>query len=524
MTRDTLRFQAAIFDLDGVITDTARLHAKAWKELVDEYLEARTERTGESHAPFDPKLEYRRYVDGKPRQEGLRSFFEARGIQLPFGDPEDPPDRETVWGLAKRKNAIFQRVLDEEGVDLIGGTVDLIRALRERGARTAVASSSRNCRAIVERAGIADLFESRVDGETLMEMGLRGKPDPDMFVEAARRLGAEPDESVVFEDAVSGVEAGRRGGFGLVVGVAVDAAVRRALREAGADLLAETHGMDRISVDLLDAWFREREHRKPSALARWEELSAALEGKEPAVFLDYDGTLTPIVSTPDRAVISPEMRDVVRRLADRYPVTVVSGRGREDVARLVGLENLHFAGSHGFDISGPEGGDRRIRHRVAEEVVPAVARVTERLEKELAGTEGAIVEPKRYTVAVHYRTVSAEDFGAVESAVDGALEDHPELKKAHGKKVFEIRPRLEWDKGEAVLWLLEALGLDGAGVVPLYLGDDTTDEDAFRALEGRGIGIVVTRAPRPTAARYSLQDTGEVRDFLERMATQKATG
>ena len=515
----TLR--AAVFDLDGVITDTARLHATAWKDLIDGYLELRQERHGERHSPFDREREYRAYVDGKPRAQGLASFLEARGIHVPLGDPDDPPTLETVSGLAHRKDELFQEVLSRESVDVLEGTVRLAKALRERGGRVAVASSSRNCRGILERAGLSHLFEARVDGETLRELNLSGKPNPDMFLEAARRVGSEPGDTVVFEDAVSGVEAGRAGEFGLVVGVAVDGAARKALRASGAHLVWETERMGELTPDLLEGWFREGEHRRPNPLEDWSGFQADMRGRKPAIFLDYDGTLSPIVDRPDQAVLSPGMREAVASLAKRHPTTIVSGRDRADVERLVALDELHYAGSHGYDISGPRQADggTRIQHRTAEEVVPVMEQVAERLHRELADVHGAIVEPKRFTVAVHYRLVSSQDFPRVEAAVDQEVEARPEVKKAHGKKVYEIRPALEWDKGTAVLWLLEALELDGEDVVPVYVGDDTTDEDAFRALEGEGIGVLVASAPRPTYARYAIQDTEEVQAFLERLAT-----
>lgn len=516
----TPSLRGAVFDLDGVVTDTARLHASAWKELIDEYLELRNRRHGESNPPFDRDREYRAYVDGKPRAQGLWSFLEARGIRVPFGDPDDPADRETVCGLAHRKDQYFQDVLARDAVDVLEGTVKLAEALRDRGVRVAVASSSRNCRVIVERAGLTHLFEARVDGETLRELGLSGKPDPDMFVEAARRIGAEPQETVIFEDAVSGVEAGRYGAFGLVVGVAVDEGARRGLREAGADLIWRTRRMGELTVDTLESWFSQAEHRRPNPLEDWGGFQAAMSGRRPAPFLDYDGTLSPIVEHPDEAVLSPAMGEALEALAARYPTTIVSGRGRSDVAERVGLSQLYYAGSHGYDISGPRQGRDGIHleHRTAEEVVPVMERVASELEEELASVDGAIVEPKRYTVAVHYRMTSEDGRRAVEEAVDRVVEHHPGVKKAHGKMVFEIRPDMDWDKGRAVVWLMEALELDREDVVPLYVGDDTTDEDAFRALEGKGLGILVTVAPRPTRAGYVLQDPEEVRVFLERLA------
>lgn len=259
----------------------------------------------------------------------------------------------------------------------------------------------------------------------------------------------------------------------------------------------------------------------PSALEQLDRLVAEAAGRRPAFFLDYDGTLTPIVERPEDAVLAAGTREVLRRLAATFPTVVVSGRGREDVSALVALPELTYAGSHGFDIEGPaaDGGDHALRYRAAEAAEPAVRAVTAALERELAALPGAQVEPKRYTVAVHYRRVPSERFSEVEAAVDRQLAAHPELRKTHGKKVFELRPDLDWDKGRAVLWVLEALGLEGPDVVPLYVGDDVTDEDAFRALRerpGGGFGILVAEEPRETAATYRLRDPSEVRAFLER--------
>ena len=235
---DRASFDAVVFDLDGVVTLTASVHAAAWKRLFDEVLERRAKETGDPFVPFDPERDYHTYVDGKPRIEGVKSFLASRGIDLPEGASDDGPDEPTAWGLGNRKNGYFQRVLEEKGAEVDDRTVSFVRRLREKGIRVAVASSSKNCGPILERAGLNDLFEARVDGIVSEEIGLRGKPDPDIFVEAARRLGAAPDRAVVVEDAISGVQAGQAGGFGLVIGIdRVGAAP--ALREHGADLILE---------------------------------------------------------------------------------------------------------------------------------------------------------------------------------------------------------------------------------------------------------------------------------------------
>jgi trehalose-phosphatase len=214
------------------------------------------------------------------------------------------------------------------------------------------------------------------------------------------------------------------------------------------------------------------------------------------------------------------MRATLRRVAAAWPTTVVSGRGREDVQTLVRVDELHYAGSHGFDIAGA--GADGLRFEVDPSIVPAMSAAAAELESSTAGISGILVENKKFSVAVHYRLVEEKRVPDVERAVDAAITARPQLRKQQGKKIFEVRPALDWDKGRAVLWLLESLGLDRDDVLPIYIGDDTTDEDAFRALEGRGIGILVTDIPRPTAASHSLQDVAEVRVLLDRIASVRA--
>lgn len=254
-------------------------------------------------------------------------------------------------------------------------------------------------------------------------------------------------------------------------------------------------------------------HSLPSALASFDRFTHALNGRRPVVFLDFDGTLAPIVPHPDQAALSADMRDAVRKLAQVCPVAVVSGRDRKDVHRRVDLD-LIYAGSHGFDIVGPN--ELHKEHEEAQALLPLLDTVERELEGALAPIDGALVERKKYSIAVHYRNVSDDETPEVEAIVDAALAREASLRKGFGKKVFELQPRLEWHKGKAVLWLLEALELDASDVVPIYLGDDVTDEDAFEALRGRGIGIAIQDEPKATAAQYILEDPREVQVFLER--------
>ncbi|HEY2600314.1 MAG TPA: beta-phosphoglucomutase family hydrolase [Thermoleophilaceae bacterium] len=230
--------KTCLFDLDGVLTKTAAVHAAAWKAMFDSYLLDRASSSGEQFVPFDAKADYDEYVDGKPRYEGVQSFLQSRGIDLPRGDPGDSPDAETIDGLGNRKNELVLRLIHERGVEAYEGSVRYVRAAQAAGLRRAVVSSSTNCREVLQAAGIEDLFEARIDGEVAERRHLRGKPAPDTFLAGAEALGTDPRQAAVFEDALAGVAAGKAGSFGFVVGVD-RVGQADALREHGADIVVE---------------------------------------------------------------------------------------------------------------------------------------------------------------------------------------------------------------------------------------------------------------------------------------------
>jgi alpha,alpha-trehalase len=235
------RFDAVLFDLDGVLTATAGLHAAAWKRMFDEYLAQRAADSDELFKPFEIATDYKLHVDGKLRYDGVHSFLGSRGIDLPWGTANDPAEWETICGLGNRKNDLIAELLDTEGVDVYEKSVAWVRELRRTGFAIAVVSASKNCERVLQVAGIADLFEVRVDGVMAADFGLPGKPAPDTFLEGARRLDVEPARAVIVEDAVAGVQAGRAGGFGLVIGVDRHGDPG-ALRGGGADLVVEDLG------------------------------------------------------------------------------------------------------------------------------------------------------------------------------------------------------------------------------------------------------------------------------------------
>jgi beta-phosphoglucomutase family hydrolase len=252
--RKIMNFDGAIFDMDGVITRTAVVHSSAWKNTFDEYLSYRELKYKEPFSAFT-QVDYLAFVDGRPRYKGVESFLQSRGISIPSGNPEDEPGRETVCGLGNRKNQFFNARLEKEGVPIYESTIQLVRQMLQNGIRVGVATSSKNCERVLEKAGIAHMFETCVDGVLSAELGLRGKPEPDIFSQACENIGVMPHRAMIVEDAISGVQAGAKGRFGLTLGVARNNNVEE-LRRCGADIVVTD--LSGISLDEINSWFKKK--------------------------------------------------------------------------------------------------------------------------------------------------------------------------------------------------------------------------------------------------------------------------
>ena len=308
-----------------------------------------------------------------------------------------------------------------------------------------------------------------------------------------------------------------------------------ALLENGADLAMAD--LSEINLELVEQWF----HRRPRYLfPLWNKIektqdapgraeakesgpiinsyyfhnpkSALLSERKPVFFLDYDGTLTPIVERPELAVISQEMKDALQSLAQKYTTTIVSGRMREDVEKLVGIKGLVYAGSHGFDICGP--GISMIEPR-AKEAIPLISEITKQLSKGLSDIPGILVEEKKFSVAVHYRLVDQQHLPKIKNSLNKIIQDNQSLRIMSGKKVFEILPKIDWDKGRAIRWVMQAMKISWTDTSVVYIGDDTTDEDAFRIVRTRGTGILVADQPKESTADFQLFSTEEVKKLFE---------
>ncbi|MBD3278777.1 MAG: trehalose-phosphatase [Candidatus Aegiribacteria sp.] len=500
--------EAFILDMDGVVTRTASIHAKAWKRMFDQFLE---ECSGSACEPFHIESDYLEYVDGKPRYSGAKSFLESRGIELPMGKPEDSPGKKTVCGLGNLKNRYFHSILDTEGAAAIPATVDFVERGIQKGVKFGVISSSRNAMKILEAAGVTSLFETILGGREAQEMDIEGKPAPDIFLEAARRLEVEPDSAAVVEDSQAGVSGGKTGGFALVVGID-NGDQERELLDEGADIVVD---------NLMELWKMrtvkpEPVASLPEAMDEINRIMGRLRLGKPVLFLDYDGTLTPIVKRPEDAVLPERTGKLLKELSEKMPVTILSGRDLQDVKAMVDIEGLVYAGSHGFDVFGAE---VQLPEEVdADELTEQLDSAEEQLTPEVNDIQGARVERKKYAIALHYRETPDEEVEFLREISEKLADDHSMLKMTPGKKIFELRPDVDWDKGRALTALLNGMEENPSAAIPIYIGDDTTDEDAFREIRDSGIGILVNDSGEGVShAAFHLRDPEEVAGFLEKL-------
>ncbi len=510
-TIDPEWYDAALFDLDGVVTDTASVHRRARKLLFDDVLESRPDPASENHAPFTDD-DYVKYVDGKARLDGVTDFLASRGITLPRGDEADPADAGTVVALGHPKNQYFLAALDDQQPVVFPSTVALIRSLQAAGVRTAVFSASRNCERVLDSAGLGDPFPERVDGTVAAELGLPGKPDPATLLEAARRLGAQPDRTLVVEDAAAGVEAARRGAFCLIVGID-RSGIGQDLRTSGADI---------VVADLQEVAIGPRPRpplsRVPDALESLDNYRDMIGSCRLAVFLDFDGMLSPIVEQPEAAAApAAGATEALQRLAALCPVAIISGRDLPDVRPRVGVDGIWYAGSHGFQLAGPA--EQTHEYEGANAVTRALDEAERELKERLDDIPGA--ERKKYSVTSHYRRVSPERAGDVIDVVAEVASLHPEVRATRARRAAELVPDLSWDKGHALRGLLGQLAPAEVRLTPVYAGEDLTDEDALEAIYDVGLGIVVRsceHGDRETAAHVGVDDPDQLVSALGRIA------
>jgi alpha,alpha-trehalase len=397
-----------------------------------------------------------------------------------------------------------------DAVEALDSTVPLLRRLQDVGVATAIYSRSQDCAQVLRAAGIDELVSVLVDEETA------GKLDPAVLAETASRLGVRPVRCIVIERDQAGVRAGSDGGFGLVIGLQ---------RNGHADELLSC-GADTVVADLAEISVRSGGGAMPTiadAMQVYSQLEELVATRQPAVFLDFDGTLSDIVEHPESATLVDGAAEALRALAAQCPVAVISGRDLGDVRGRVKVDGVWYAGSHGFELVAPDGTHHE--NAAAAGVVDALARAASRLAETLSDVSGIVMEHKRFAVAIHYRNADPEDIGRVIVAVR-KLGRSQGLRITTGRKVVELRPNIDWDKGTTINWLLEHIENsdsppDSGAVLPIYIGDDITDEDAFDAVQFDGVGIVVRHhedGDRPSAAMFSLENPSAVCEFVRRLA------
>jgi alpha,alpha-trehalase len=503
------RIKAAIFDLDGVITDTASTHAKAWKVMFDQYNERRKKEGNEPYTTFTEE-DYIQHVDGKPRYMGVKDFLASRNIDLPFGEPSDPPEKETICGLGNLKNQKFLESIQKEGVEVLEENVIKAKEWKKAGLRLAIVSSSKNCKMILDAVHLSDLFETRIDGIVSAQRNYKGKPAPDIFVEAAKILGVDPEEALIVEDALAGVEAGRNGHFGLVIGIASEDA-EEDMKQHGADIVVNTL----TDLPLHPVPFQESDALE-SALQHYSDIHNKYTNHEVFLFLDYDGTLTPIVEDYKAAFLSEEMRDLIRKVAGKCPTAIITGRDLQDIKDLVKLDHLHFAGSHGFEMVGPDGFIHE--NEEAKKSLKKIAEAADEIKETTSGIKGVRFEKKKFALAVHYRQVAEQEVDQVNKIVYDTIDRYPEIKYGIGKKVIELKPNFNWHKGKSLRILMERMAdTPGEKNFIFYIGDDITDEDAFFEILDDGVGILVGDHGQRTFSTYHLKNVEEVKMFLEKL-------
>jgi alpha,alpha-trehalase len=389
-------------------------------------------------------------------------------------------------------------VTDTDGVPVFESTINLVRKLRDAGLATAVYSVRPDGQQLLKSAGIDNLFDVCVDGSPAASL-----------VEVIRQLGVRPQRSVVVDDddAGAGIAAARDAGFAFVIGV--DAVSADRLLGCGADVVVAYP--DEIAVRAGDR----RISQLPDAVESYGQIVGVLGAREPVVFLDYDGTLSPIVADPGAAALVDGARQALECLASQCPVVILSGRDLADIRGRVAIPGIWYAGSHGFELTEPDGTYHR--NEAADAAVGVLESAAAELSEILAEIPGVRVEHKRFAVAVHYRQVAPERIGEIVSATH-KLGQRDGLRVTNGRMLVELRPDIDWDKGTTLAWIRDRIDAKGC-LLPIYIGDDLTDEDAFDAVQFDGIGIVVRHdedSDRKTAARFALQSPDQVCEFLQR--------
>lgn len=498
-----MKIKAVIFDMDGVVTQTASLHFKAWKCIIEQFLP----RINKNNSFTEEDYFY--CLDGMPRKEGLTQYFKAIDLSKDLIHILYKNLEECIEDLCQQKNALVIQWLSEQTIECFPDTLKCIEFLLSRGYQIALISSSKNCRLILQKAGISQIFSVYVDGIISEQLKLPGKPHPAIFLEAAKRLNVLPQECLVVEDALAGVKAAKEGGFGKVVALDRKNRLYHEFLKLDPDYILSDLSPDQIMLyhHLTDNRTLESGFRVIPLI--WNLLK---NQNQLVLFLDYDGTLTPIVETPEKAILSQPMRQCLARLSQNYLTVVMSGRGLENLKKIIDISTIFYAGNHGFECLGPEHDE--LTYQVGNEYREDIISLYQQLVHLLKNIPGCIIENKNCSLSIHYRLVKNHWHQNICDVLDDVLTDYPNLIRHCGKMVFEIRPHVAWNKGLASEYILNQFKLKNPNLIPIYIGDDVSDEDAFEVFKDKGITIKVMDYIQYTKAHYFLHSPLDVQKFL----------
>jgi trehalose 6-phosphate phosphatase len=409
-------------------------------------------------------------------------------------------------------------ILDTGSKTIINAT-DHIRQWHDRGLKTAVIISGKNSEHL-KNSDMISVFDKKIYSDFSGKSESGNKSSSNILIKATGELGVSPDLTVFVGDAEADVQAGKEGEFAFSIGINKNHN-KTLLYEAGADVVIDNlHELELYEEKGTKPYFTQS---LPSVFSIKPKFFEMIWHKKIVIFLDYDGTLTPIVKQPEDAVLSDRMRETLEELTKFYTVAIVSGRDMKDVMHFVKLDQIIYAGSHGFRISGPD--DMYMENEKAKKMLGKLDEIEKELRNKLENKiKGVKIERKHYAIAVHYRNSPEDQIDKIVNIAEQMISKHTGFKKGEGKKVVEVRPDLNWHKGKALYWILDAVGLSkDPNICPMYIGDDITDEDAFKAIADNGIGILVGTHKQPTAAQYKLENVDQVQEFLQSMSKSYRT-
>lgn len=499
-----MAIKGIIFDMDGVVTQTAVTHYKAWKIILDKLLL----QVGQS--PFTEE-DYFYYLDGMPRMDGVSNFLKSRHITLGELKEIYASWDECIGDICDSKNELLLSIIATQKVKCFPDTLEFINFALDKKYPIAIISSSKNCLEILKSAEADHLFPIRVDGKTSEELGIPGKPNPAIFLEAAERLNLLPKECMIIEDAISGVKAAKDGHFGVVVALDRNNKLHSKFSDLGADYILPD--LSKKQLLFYQKILNTNEQVLESGFNALPLISKLIENNNNLlIFLDYDGTLTPIVERPEHALLSPLMSECLAELCHNYLTVIISGRKLDNLKNIINIPNLFYSGNHGFEFEGPK--DLNMSYQIGHEFITDLTEVHNSLTQELNKIKGCIIENKKFSLSVHYRLVDENLHDFISQKIEKSLLSFPNLIRHYGKKVFEIRPNIPWNKGVASENILSKFKTLKNNLIPLYIGDDVTDEDAFKQFRFSGITIKVTTDSHKTNANYLLKSHTEVLQFL----------